>query len=171
MATERELIRLKYLDRYKEDKLHYLQYEDTTGEGDIYHFTDHYVEWLENYIFDVRDFGKELLGMYNSEKDRAKKLSSELDKAKLQLHYVTLEMKMLNSLLKHGKIYVNYWSRDCDGVECTRALAYDSIEELQKDEESHGDSADGPFSFDVVDKEDWWSESQTGTCGQGWGIN
>ncbi len=81
------------------------------------------------------------------------------------------ELKLYKSLAKFGEIYVRVSSRDCDGVYSYSNSTFKSIEEHDQAYENWVEWLEGPASWEIVSKEDLFSEEECGTFGQGWGIN
>ena len=71
------------------------------------------------------------------------------------------ENKALKSLLKYGKIYINHWSRDCDGCESYGHYIIDTMEDFYESGASFFESLEGPGSFEITTPDNL-NESWTG---------
>lgn len=80
-----------------------------------------------------------------------------------KIERVKEEIKMSESLMKHGWIYVSAWSRDCDMCESTRVYKFQSIKAYYKAYNSFGESLEGPGSFDIITKEQYDGERREPT--------
>ena len=79
---------------------------------------------------------------------------------------------MKNSLQAYGKIFVKSSSQDCDGVWRYSNHTFSSIKEHDEALESWADGLEGSASWEMVDEANrLYNEDETGTFGQGWGIN
>lgn len=58
-----------------------------------------------------------------------------------------LEVAMKEQLEQYRKIYINYYSSDCDGGHSGGHLAFTSVDEVYKWEEHEAEWADGPFCW------------------------
>lgn len=62
------------------------------------------------------------------------------------------ENKILKLLLKDGIFYINYWSTDCDGCSASSNGKFTNLEELDKWIENKDEWADGPWGWELTDK-------------------
>jgi hypothetical protein len=68
---------------------------------------------------------------------------------------------------KGGKVWVQTWGRDCDGVEGFDTFKIDAtLQAFYQTYQREAESAEGPFSVEVIPH-----RGETGSWGQGWGIN
>ena len=102
--------------------------------------------------------------MRTAQERRILELEDKIDRLKS-------EVKMLESLVDFGEIYVKTSARDCDGVSSYSNYTFTSVIEHYDAYDSWADSLEGPASWEVVDKRDLHAEEDCGTFGQGWGIN
>lgn len=73
------------------------------------------------------------------------------------------ENEVLKSLVEYGKIYVNYWSRDCDGCESYGHFIIDSLQEYYETGLSFYESLEGAGRFEVTtpdNLDESWSGGQ-----------
>lgn len=68
--------------------------------------------------------------------------------------FLKRENEILKRLLADGYFWVNYSSTDCDGCSTYDAIKMTSLEELYEAEDQKAEWADGPFSFDLAEKDD-----------------
>jgi len=76
-----------------------------------------------------------------------------------------VENRALRALVEYGKIYVNYWSRDCDGCESYGHSIFDTLEEYLEAMESFGMDLEGPGRFTITSPDNLnepWSGGQWG---------
>lgn len=86
-----------------------------------------------------------------------------LDDFNRKIERVNEEIKLSESLFKHGWIYVIAWSRDCDMCESTRVYKFQSIKAYYKAQERFGESLEGPGSFYMITKEQYDDERREPT--------
>jgi hypothetical protein len=79
----------------------------------------------------------------------------------MTIQQLKTENEMLKQLIKYGKIYINSWSSDCDGGHSTRGNEFSSVDDVYKWEEDKAEWADGPFGWNVVEPNEFQSESHT----------
>jgi hypothetical protein len=60
------------------------------------------------------------------------------------------EIDAQECLDKHGGIYINHWSTDCDGCSAAGNNKFTSLEELDKWIEDKYEWADGPWGWDFT---------------------
>ena len=53
----------------------------------------------------------------------------------------------------NGIVYINTWSQDCDGVEAIGHRIFTSIEEFNAWEEGQIEWAEGPFGWEITNKD------------------
>lgn len=83
------------------------------------------------------------------------------------------EVLDLYKILSDDKaIYVNTFTRDCDGVESYNSYKITDINEYFSHKRYfHEQDFEGSYSWDVVKQKDAHEDEDCGTFGQGWGIN
>jgi hypothetical protein len=86
-----------------------------------------------------------------------------LDDFNRKIERVNEEIKLSESLIKYGWIYVSTWSRDCDMCESTRVYKFQSIKAYYKANDSFGESLEGPGSFSIITKEQYDEERREPT--------
>lgn len=59
-------------------------------------------------------------------------------------------------------VYINTWSRDCDGVNATNHMKFTSFDEFCKWEDNQVEWADGPFGWEITTKDDLLESSTWG---------
>ena len=64
-------------------------------------------------------------------------------------------------------VYVNTWSRDCDGVNAIGYREFNNIEEFYKWEDNQVEWAEGPFGWELTTKENINEDFTYG----GWDLN
>ena len=64
--------------------------------------------------------------------------------------FLLQENEALKQLLSYGKIFVNYYSSDCDGGHSVGSSTFKSLEEFYKWIENQAEWADGPGGFQIV---------------------
>ena len=69
------------------------------------------------------------------------------------------------AFLDNDIVYVNTWSRDCDGVSAVGHMEFTSFEQFCRWEEHEAEWADGPFGWELTTKD---NINQPHTYG-GWG--
>ena len=112
-----------------------------------------------------------LIKLYQDKARECDRLDLELKELKKKSRGITEELKLYKALATDGAIYVNSYSRDCDGVESYSSGVYYSIEEYYQGEEDFAESIEGSCSWEIVSKEDVRPQEECGSFGQGWGIN
>lgn len=121
------------------------------------------------------DYQKEahnsLVTLYQNKVRECDRLEGELKELKNKSRGMNEELKLYKALATDGAIYVNSYSRDCDGVECYSSGVYYSIEEYYQGKEDFAESVEGSCSWEIVSKEDARPQEECGSFGQGWGIN
>lgn len=80
-----------------------------------------------------------------------------------KIERVKEEIKLSESLIKHGWIYVSAWSRDCDMCESTRVCRFQSIKAYYKAMKEFGESLEGAGSFVMITKEQYDDERREPT--------
>ncbi len=73
------------------------------------------------------------------------------------------EIKMNESLVKNGWIYVKAWSRDCDMCESTRVYKFQSIKAYYKMYDNFCEWLEGPGSFYLITKNEYDDEMREPT--------
>jgi len=81
----------------------------------------------------------------------------------METKYLELEQAFKNN----GIVYINTWSRDCDGVNAIGHREFNNIEEFYKWEESYYEWAEGPCGWELTTKENINEEITYG----GWDLN
>ena len=64
--------------------------------------------------------------------------------------FMERENRILKILLRDGFFWMDYESRDCDGLYSYKKIKFTSLEEFYDEEDRESEWADGPFSFDLA---------------------
>lgn len=83
----------------------------------------------------LRDFHKKRRAEAQAEAERAAEALYEAD------------------IAKHGRFYMEVWSRDCDMVESTHLSWYESVKELRQSQEGCWEDAEGPITWTYISPE------------------
>lgn len=80
---------------------------------------------------------------------------------KKSAYQLDVEGRALKALAEYSKIYVNIWSRDCDGCESYSHAIFDTLEDYLEAMESFGQDLEGSGRFIITDPDNLY-ESWTG---------